>query len=335
MNSTISSYIKKYDALFQISPSKKARELAIKYRFLDYMVERYLDIFKDSTVDFLESCGYPLKKSIRCNTLKISCNKLVKELEEKGFSLKKVEWLPHGFEVVSYPKSPSLGATIEYLKGYYYIQGLASMIPAYVLNPSPLDFVLDMAAAPGGKTTQLSQIMENKGKIVAIEKSRKRIRALQSNINRLGASNILLIRTDASVLVKSDLKFDKILLDAPCSGEGLIPEDQSRRTRTSILDLKNFFITQLNLLLSAYALLRKGGKLVYSTCSIAPEEDEAVVNFAIENLGMKTIKITGFPGDEGITEFRGIKFSNEIKNCLRLYPHKHSTEGFFICLLEK
>nr|WP_236748916.1 RsmB/NOP family class I SAM-dependent RNA methyltransferase [Acidianus manzaensis] len=329
------AYIKKYDKLFEVSPSRKARDLAIKYGFLDYMIERYLDMFKDSTKDFLDSCGYPLKKSIRCNTLKISCDKLVNELKKKGFYLKKVDWLPHGYEVLSYPKSPSLGATIEYLKGYYYIQGLASMIPAYVLNPSSSDFVLDMAAAPGGKTTQLSQLMENKGKIIAVEKSRKRIRALESNINRLGATNILIVRTDATVLKKSNFRFTKILLDAPCSGEGLIPIDQSRKTRTSILDLRNFFITQLNLISTAFSLLDDNGRLVYSTCSIAPEENEAVINFAIENLGMKPIKISEFPGCKGITEFHGIKFSEELKNCLRLYPHKHGTEGFFICLLQK
>lgn len=334
MNKLI-EYIKKYDRLFEISPSKVAVDLANKYGFLDYMVERYLDIFKDDTISFLESCNYPLNKSIRCNTLKIRCNELETSLAQKGFKLKKVSWLPYGYEVIKSPKKPSLGATLEYLKGYYYIQGLASMIPAHVLSPSPNDLVLDMAAAPGGKTTQLSQIMENKGKIVAVEKSRKRIRALQSNVNRMGAMNVLIIKSNVMSLIKSSLKFDKILLDAPCSGEGLIPIDQTRKTKTTLSDLKNFLLNQLALLNTAYDLLKDGGKLVYSTCSIAPEENEVVVNFAIESLNMTTQKINGFPGDEGLLTFRGIEFSEEVRNCLRLYPHKHNTEGFFICLLIK
>lgn len=335
MKNNIIQYIKEHERLFEISPSQKARDLAKKYGFLDYMVERYLDIFKEETTSFLESCNYPLKKSIRCNTLKIECNKLVELLKQKGFELRKVKWLPYGYEVLKEPKKPSLGATLEYLFGYYYIQGLASMIPAHLLSPSSTDTVLDMAAAPGGKTTQLSQIMGNKGRIVAVEKSRKRVRALQSNISRLGATNILIIRSNVLTLAKTKLEFDKILLDAPCSGEGLIPVDQSRKTKTSILDLKEFFQLQLTLMETAYKLLRDGGKLVYSTCSIAPEEDEAVINFAIEKLNMKTEKIEGVPSDEGITEFRGIKFSDEVRNCIRLYPHKHRTEGFFICLLTK
>lgn len=333
--STIENYIKKYDKIFSISPSLKAIELSRKYGFLDYMVERYLHLFEDEAEDFLYSCNFPLKKSIRCNTLKINCDELVSRMREKGFELEKVSWLKHGYVVKNMPSKPSLGATIEYLHGYYYIQGLASMVPAYVLNPSASDSVLDMAAAPGGKTTQLSQIMNNKGLIVAVEKSRLRIKSLLSNIVRLGSFNILLLRSDVRTLEKTKLYFDKILLDAPCSGEGLIPIDRSRKTKTSISDLKNFSAIQLQLISIAYKLLKNGGDLVYSTCSIAPEEDEMVVNFAIEELGMKTIKIIGYPAENGIVDYNGITFNEEVSNCIRFYPHKNGTEGFFVCHLKK
>jgi NOL1/NOP2/sun family putative RNA methylase len=333
--STIENYIKKYDKVFEVSPSLKAIELSRKYGFLDYMVERYLHIFRHEAEDFLYSCNFPLKKSIRCNTLKIDCNELESRMEQKGFKLEKVSWLKHGYIVKKAPPKPSLGATLEYLQGYYYIQGLASMVPAYVLNPSSSDTVLDMAAAPGGKTTQLSQIMNNEGLIVAVEKSRLRVTSLLSNISRLGVRNVLLLRSDVRTLEKTTLSFDKILLDAPCSGEGLIPEDQSRKTKTSLDELKRFSFTQLQLIYTAYKLLKKGGELVYSTCSIAPEEDEMIVNFAIEELGMKVIKISGYPAENGIVEYNGVSFNEEVSNCIRFYPHKNGTEGFFICHLKK
>ncbi|HII75030.1 RsmB/NOP family class I SAM-dependent RNA methyltransferase [Sulfurisphaera tokodaii] len=333
---TIENYVKKYNNLFTISPSLKAISLASKYKFLSYMVERYIKIMgEEETEDFLYSCSFPLKKSVRCNDLLIECNKLEKIMENKGFKLEKVSWLKHGYIVKQYPSKPSLGATIEYLSGYYYIQGLASMVPPYVLDPNENDLVLDMAAAPGSKTTQLAQLMKNKGLIVAVEKSRERIKSLYSNVNRMKIKNVVLLRADARILRKLNIPFNKILLDVPCSGEGLIPEDPSRKTKTTIEDLKIFFQNQLELIDIAYNILEPGGILVYSSCSIAPEENEAVVNYIIENYGAKTDKIYGYPATSGITEFNGIKFDESLRNCIRFYPHKSGTEGFFVCKIIK
>ncbi|WP_062511459.1 RsmB/NOP family class I SAM-dependent RNA methyltransferase [Sulfolobus acidocaldarius] len=337
MNIHLKEYIKKYDKLFSLSPSYQAVRLSNKYGFLDYMVERYIHMF-DSLEDaesFMRSCTVPLEESIRCNDLVTTCSTMEYRLEEKNFELEKVQWLPHGYRVIKKPNKPSLGATVEYLNGYYYIQGLASMVPAYVLNPHEEDTVLDMAAAPGGKTTQLAQLMKNKGLIIATEKSRRRARSLISNINRMHARNIILIRSDASTLSKTRIKFSKILLDAPCSGEGIIFKDTERRKKTSLSDLKNFSLTQMGLLTIGYDLLDKNGILVYSTCSIAPEEDELVVNYGIEELGFRAIKISGYPADKGISEFTGVKFSHDVNNCIRFYPHEHGTEGFFVCALQK
>lgn len=334
---TIEEYLKRYNNLFTISPSSLAIKLANKYKFLDYMVERYIKIFRDKeeAEEFLYSCSFPLRKSIRCNDLLVECNKLEKIMNEKGFKLEKVPWLPHGYIVKSHPHKPSLGATIEYLSGYYYIQGLASMVPAYVLSPTDNDVVLDMAAAPGGKTTQLAQLMHNKGLILAIEKSRDRIKSLYSNINRMGVKNVILIRTSSQLLAKTNLKFDKILLDAPCSGEGLIPEDPERRTKTRLEDLKEFFYNQLYLIDTAYKMLKEKGVLVYSTCSIAPEENEAVVNYLVENYGVKIDNISEYPAENGLVEYNGIKFDESLRNCIRFYPHKSYTEGFFVCKIIK
>lgn len=333
---TIEEYIEKYNNLFSVSPSLNAINLARKYKFLDYMVERYIRMLGNyETEEFLRSCSFPLKKSIRCNDLLIDCRKLEEKLENKGFKLEKVSWLKHGYIITSSPERPSLGATIEFLSGYYYIQGLASMVPAYVLDPNDDETVLDMAAAPGGKTTQIAQLMRNSGLIIAVERSRERIKSLYSNINRLGVRNVVLLRTDVRNLIKTGIQVDKILLDAPCSGEGLIPEDPSRKTKTKLEDLKLFFREQLELLDTAYKLLRSDGVLVYSTCSIAPEEDEAVVNYLVENYDVKIIRESGYPSLNGLTEYNNIKFDESLRYCMRFYPHKSGTEGFFVCKIKK
>jgi len=330
----INDYLKRYEKLFEIKASDASLKIAERWGYLDYMIERYNEIFREELFQFLESCETPLSLSIRCNDLKIECEKLVERLNRKAFKLERVEWLRHGYKVIEKPKSPTLGSTIEYLLGYYHIQGLASMVPPYVLNPKSGELVIDLAAAPGSKTTQLSQLMKNEGIIIAVEKNPKRVKALVSNINRLGSENVILVLADAR---KFDIKTkaDKILLDAPCSGEGIIMLDKSRKTKTPINKLKEFSYLQLELLRNAYNLLRDDGLLVYSTCSIGPEENELVVNYAIEELGMEVIKVDWYPHDNGIVEYFNFRFSPSIKYCSRLYPHKHGTEGFFICLLRK
>ncbi|MBW9140509.1 MAG: RsmB/NOP family class I SAM-dependent RNA methyltransferase [Candidatus Aramenus sp.] len=332
---TIEDYISRYKDLFRYSVTAKARFLARKYGFLDYMVERYIDMFKDEAMEFLESCSFPLRKSIRCNTLKVECEELVERLEGKGFALEKVDWLKFGYVVKAQPPKPSLGSTLEYMLGYYYIQGLASMVPAEILDPKEGDVVLDMASSPGGKTTQMSQLMGNRGLIVAVERKKSRVRPLVSNINRLGALNVVVLNMDSRELVNYDLRFSKVLLDAPCSGEGIIPRDPTRKSKTQPEELYQFSMAQLELMDTAYRLLKEKGELVYSTCSIAPEEDEFVVNYAVEELGMEVIPTEGYPASKGIISFNGVDFSREVENCIRFYPHKHKTEGFFVCHLRK
>jgi NOL1/NOP2/sun family putative RNA methylase len=334
----IQEYIKKHEGLFLHSPTARAVELAEKYGFLSYMTQRYIEFMHEEVEEFLESCSYPLKKAIRCNTLKVKdCTRLEKSLKGKGFELTEVGWIPYFYWVEKSPDRPSLGATLEYLNGLYYIQSPVSGVPVVELEPQRDEIVLDMAAAPGGKTSFISQLMNNKGTVVAVEKSRERMKSLLSNLSRLGVNNVVLIRQPVEKLVKIFSEyFDKILLDAPCSGEGLIPIDMSRRTKTSPDDLKKFFETQLNLIDSAYRMLKPGGSLVYSTCSIAPEENEFVVEYLLENYSVKIEALKGFyPAKEGLIEYRGYKLSEELKRCVRFYPHVSKTEGFFVCRVKK
>ncbi len=321
--------------IFNVKPGPEAERLAAKYGYLPYMVERYFEIFgsRSETVRFLEACEKPLRRSIRCNTLRIDCGSLRRRLEARGFSLKPIPWAPHGFWVLD-GEAP-LGATPEYLLGYYYIQGPASMLPAYSLSPSPSDLVVDMAAAPGGKTTQIAQLMGNRGAILAVDVSRPRIRALRANLGRMGVTNTVVVRMDARRLVLLKDRFSRILLDAPCTGEGLIPLDPSRKTSKTLEDLRRASELQAELLWTAAEIAVPGGVIVYATCSIAPEENEYVVARVLERRSDLEIIDAGIPvGLPGLSEYRGMVFE-EADKCRRLYPHIHGTEGFFLCRLVK
>lgn len=268
------------------------------------------------------------KNSIRINTLKIGTEELKKRLMNKGIQLESINFVSYGFY---YKTNFSLGATTEYLLGYYYIQEAASMLPAEILNPDKNDLVLDMAAAPGSKTTQLSEIMGNKGLIIAVEKNPKRAKVLCNNIERMGCKNICVINKDI-LDFKPKIMFDKILLDAPCSGNYITDKDWfKKRDIKGVLKNSEY---QKKLIKKAYDLLKEGGILVYSTCSLEPEEDEEVVDYATK-IGFKILPIEKSIGDEGITNFGKKVFDEETKLTKRFWPHKTNTQGFFIAKMKK
>ena len=304
------------------------------YGYLPYMVQRYFEFLGlEQTKQLLVANEKPLKPYIRVNTLKIEPNTLKGRLENKGFKLKTNKWLSYAFEVL---KSPyNIGATHEFLLGYYYVQNLASMLPASVLNPQKGDLVIDMCAAPGSKATQLAQIMEDQGDLILIEKNLKRIPALTMNIRRLGITNSIILNFDAIKLNEYKIKADKILLDAPCTGEGLIREDPTRRKSRSINDLKKMSRIQKELLISGLLSLKPGGELLYSTCSIAPEENELVINEVLNQLENFSItKISEVYGVNGLNKVFGLKLRDDLRFSQRFYPHLHDTIGFYLCLIK-
>ncbi len=261
---------------------------------------------------------------IRVNTLKINSEELKERLENKGVVLKET-FLDYAFEVV---KSPfSIGATPEYLFGYYMPQSISSMIPPIILNPREDDFILDMCAAPGGKTTHLAQLMKNKGTIVAVEISKTRVKALKSNINRMGVLNTIIINADMrkykDYLLKKGIFFDKILLDAPCSGN--IIKDKNRNVSEE--DIKYCSLRQKELIDIGIDLLKKGGELVYSTCSVEVEENEEVIKYILQK--RDDVELIKLKPDE----FKGINIKEGyIEGTLRVFP---PNEPFFIAKLKK
>lgn len=297
------------------------------------MVERYLTLFGEEIEAFLEGNDQPLPKTIRCNTLAIEPKMLVQRLEKKGFKLEDVQGLDYAFRVTA-GKFP-LGATTEYLLGYYFVQSVASMWAVEVLSPRESQVVVDMCAAPGGKTTHIAEMMGNAGALLVMDISRSRMRGLRSNLSRMRIENVLAIRVDASRIQETGFQADKVLLDAPCTGEGLIPIDPKRKQSRSLEDIKTMASVQRKLIGAASTLLKEGGTLVYSTCSFAPEENEEIVNYALQHCSLRVVD-TGLPfGDRGLTRALGEVLDDSLVNARRFFPYKHNMEGFFICKLEK
>ena len=266
-----------------------------------------------------------LGKVFRVNTLKISDEELVNRLKKKGVKIKKIAYLDHGYEILS--SQFSLGACVECLLGYFYLQEGASQLAVQVLEPKGK--ILDMAAAPGGKTTQIAALMENKGVLVACDKG-SRVERLKNNLERMGVGNTIVYKKDARFIGEFGIEFDKILLDAPCSGNFVVDEDWFEKKH----DIEGNTQLQKELIEAALGVLKKGGELLYSTCSLEPEENEMMINYVLENFDVELMKIDCI-GDEGLTEVFGEKLHKDIKKCRRLWPWKTHTQGFFIAKLRK
>ncbi|MFX1478387.1 MAG: RsmB/NOP family class I SAM-dependent RNA methyltransferase [Promethearchaeota archaeon] len=310
-------------------------KLAEQYGYLPYMIERYIEFLGvDGTQKLLVANELPLTSTIRVNTLKMEPNNLKKRLEQKSFKFKTNEWIPYGFEVIKEPLN--LGSTHEFLQGYYYIQNLASMLSSIILNPHQTDTVVDMCAAPGSKATHLAQLMQNKSTLILVEKNKNRIPALEVNLRRMGITNSIVINADAINIPKINIKADKILLDAPCTGEGLIRQDPERKKSRTLEDIEKMASIQEKLLKAGLKALKSGGFLLYCTCSIAPEENELVVDNILNQLkGYNIAKISENYGVNGLTEIYGQNLNDSLKYSQRLYPHLHNTIGFFYCLIQK
>jgi NOL1/NOP2/sun family putative RNA methylase len=233
-------------------------------------------------------------------------------------------------------KLPSLGSTFEYLKGYYYIQDLSSGVAVSEMDICPSNDVnvLDMAAAPGGKTTHIAQKLNNLGKIVACEPNPNRLPSLVFNLSRMGVKNALVLKINSEDIMQLGIKFDRVLLDAPCTCEGIILKDESRKRSRTIRDLNICSDRQKRMILAGFNALKPGGIMVYSTCSFAPEENEMIIQYLLDRFKNAQIEPLNY-GSSGLTAFHDIVFSEKMNQTKRFYPHLHDTNGFFIAKIRK
>lgn len=273
---------------------------------------------------------------IRCNTLKITHQKLHDRLSKKWKISQPFSDNPEIFLINHELKPGELGNSVEHILGYYYVQELSSMLSVIALSPQKNDIVLDLCASPGSKTSQISAKMENTGTLIANDYKLDRIRILASTLERCGVTNCIVARNDGSQLCqnlsKKNFKFDKILLDAPCSGEGTLRSSPKTFLMWNINVVKKLSREQKKLITNAIKVLKAGGTLVYSTCTHSPEENEEVIDFAVKNFPVKIEEISlPVKSRQGITEWQGEKFSQEVKKAKRIYPQDNDSEGFFVC----
>merc|ERR1719153_1014099 len=315
------------------------KDLCLYYTYNEFMIEKFLQVFPVSEIlDVLEANEVQRPVTIRTNSLKTRRRDLAQALINRGVNLDPVgKWSKVG--LVVYSATVPLGATPEYLAGHYILQGASSLLPVMALAPQEGERILDMASAPGGKTTHIAALLKNTGFVMANDANRDRCKAVVGNLHRLGITNTTVCTHDGRRLPKVMTGFDRVLLDAPCSGTGVISKDPSAKTGKDDRDIHLCSHLQKELILAAIDCLdhksKTGGYLVYSTCSILPEENEAVVDYVLRKRHCKLVP-TGLDfGKEGFTKYREQRYHPSMDLCRRYYPHTHNMDGFFVAKIKK
>ena len=284
--------------------------------------------------------------TIRINTLIQSANKTYDELIDNGLELTPITWAKDTYVVTNKDKS-EIAKLDSYKDGHFYIQNLSSMIPAIVLDPEPNHKVLDMCAAPGSKTTQLAVILHNKGEIIANDDDKQRVAKLQNVLEMFGVKNTTVrFGRGEGIGKREESHYDKILLDAPCSGEGMIYLKGDKPLRFwNIKKVKAFAKIQKDLIDSAFKALKKGGELVYSTCTLEPEENEGVISYLINKYAdaeVAEIPVFKYIINEenkkyiktGIKTYNDVKYEPEVSKTYRIFPHGKMM-GFYVAKIVK
>lgn len=297
--------------------------------------DRYRPLIDDWEA-FREALSRPLPVCVWTNTLRISPKGLAAHMAATGLDARPLPWLPGAYRLHD---EDGPGARFEYLAGLYHVQEEVSLIPARLLEPRPGERVLDLCAAPGGKTAQIAVALANQGTVVANDRDFGRLTTLRSNLDRLGAVNVTTTEWDGANLPREVGLFDRVLVDVPCTCEGT--SRKSPEVLAQIGPGPSLAISgvQRALLRKAVQLTRPGGRIVYSTCTYAPEENEAVVSEVMAESGdvleILPVALEGFRTAPGLTAWQGRRFAPRMERALRVWPHHNDTGGFFVAVLKK
>ncbi|KAJ5318174.1 hypothetical protein PENANT_c052G06100 [Penicillium antarcticum] len=317
-------------------------DICTYYGYTRFLAEKLFNLFTPmEAFAFFEANETPRPVVIRTNTLRTNRRSLAQALINRGVVLEPVgKWSKVGLQVFESPVP--LGATPEYLAGHYILQAASSFLPVMALAPQPNERVLDMASAPGGKTTYMSALMRNTGCVIANDASKPRAKGLIGNIHRLGCKNTVVTHMDARTAFPKALGgFDRVLLDAPCTGTGVISKDPGVKTSKNERDFLAIPHMQRQLLLAAIDSVdhasKTGGYIVYSTCSVTVEENEAVVQYVLRKRPNVKIVDTGLGdfGSPGFLSYMGKKFDAKMALTRRYFPHRENVDGFYVCKLKK
>jgi len=296
------------------------------------VLERYEPLLADPAA-FYTACRRPLPAVVRVNTIKADRDRARAALEAEDIAHDPTDWHPGLFRL---PEAQP-GANWPYVHGWLHGQEEVSALPARVLDPQPGERIWDAAAAPGSKTTQLAALTDDTGLVVATDKNLGRLASLRSNAERLGVTNLAITHEDArnhSLKPFGGEPYDRALVDAPCSCEGTVRKNPDVLDEWSIDHVEGIAEVQAGLLRRAVQATRAGGTVVYSTCTFAPEENEAVLDRVLDREPCRVVPFDSpLEAAPGVTEWRGRAYDPSVRRARRIYPHHNDTGGFFCAKL--
>jgi NOL1/NOP2/sun family putative RNA methylase len=292
-------------------------------------LDRYRSVIADWD-EFEAASARPLPADARVNPLRTSPDSLRARFEPRGITLESSPWDP-----LSIRASSPIGHTLEHWLGLFYVQERVQAAPVFALDPQPGERVLDLCAAPGGKTVDIAARMRNTGVVIANEPNGRRQQALLTNINRIGVWNVVVTEYRGQDFPHA-MAFDRVLVDAPCSAEGTLRKQAGVRDGATLPTILRLARIQQLLIVRAFDLLRIGGLLVYSTCTFAPEENEAVVTHLLGRRDARVRRLLlPFPHASGLPEWDGAIFAAGTELCARIYPHHLDSGGGFVACIER
>lgn len=305
----------------------------VSQKIYDYFSSLYGKESADKYLQFIEQDS---AQYIRVNTAKITREYLSQLLFEK-YQIKSLP-VNHFEKVLKIVEgNERIGKTFEHVMGFYYIQSLSSMMPPLILNPTSDDIVLDLCGAPGSKSTQIAEMMNNRGSLLVNEVDNERIKSLVFNLERMNVINASVIHSKGEVLSKVyDDHFTKVLVDAPCSGLGIIQKKGEVSNWWSLDHVDRLQHLQMRLLIAAIKMAKVGAEIVYSTCTLSIEENELVLDKILEKYPVELLKIDlPIPSRPAFTEYEGKQLNPEIKKAIRILPWEIDSDGFFLVKMKK
>lgn len=296
--------------------------------------DRYRGLIDDWEA-FCRAAERPLPTCVWTNTVRSTPTQVQQWLERDGVACQRVPWFDSAFTL---PPDINPGRKLAYLAGLIHVQEEVSLLPIAALGPKPGDVVLDLCAAPGNKTVQTAVALENRGTVIANDRSGIRLNVLRAATHRLGLTNVSTTVGDAATFPTSSGYFDSVIADVPCSCEGTSRKHPNVMGRSSQQQSLGQAVQQRAILTRAVDLCRPGGRVVYSTCTYAPEENELVVDAVLRSrpeLRVVPVEIPRLLFSAGITEWSGRQLHSSLRHALRVWPHQNDTGGFFVALIAR
>lgn len=324
VNGILRNIIRNKEKLKNINVKDKIKRLSIEYSHPEWMVDMFIKNFgEDFTIDLLKANNLVPNLTVRVNTLKTTKNNLADILKNQGVEIEE------GIidEALILKNFSNIEKSKEFNEGLFIIQDESSMIPAKVLDPKPNMKIMDLCSAPGGKTTHIAALMENKGEIIAFDVHQHKINLIKDNCKRLGINIVDVKLKDAQILMDEYIDYaDGILVDVPCSGLGLLRKKPEIKFNIKKQDIETLTNIQRTILENASKYVKKDGYIVYSTCTLTFEENENIINeFLNSHDNFEIVNCNSMMPE---------KIRNN-KSYIRIFPNIHNMDGFFVAKLKR